>query len=715
MIIQFLGDVRNLPFSLEHRPLYSRVARYSDGSRIWLPLEERSGGRKQNNLLYSGNDPDVVALVSNILQESSHQRTTSEWDTPTKTFSPIWYIDLEYCSRYSSLFPLNIWECQNPTNLLETYRTYEEIAKEFSMELLGRKFNDLSLHRPPCFLPSPELLKLFNLQNKDFTRRDLNPPSNIVPECSNIKKEGDVVTNGDSSASQILAARYGEQEEGIAREALGASDVKKSVLPSLSARSERMWYLVTEQNKLCAKTGAYGAARLVSLVPPQLLQKNSIPETMSIEQRVDCDNPTAFNIKNKHSVYPLQDSSNLIPPPPGFPKKYSSYSGDKGLSVRSFNPSKGLCATLGSQTALQKRGPLQNDRLSSSKGNVKPLHSFRGRWVDAQAPRPECVGEISRNPSPCGGRYRPPANRFAKCQRLNSARNGEYAGRKKKPTGRRPRTKLAYVGPDWTKPDVLRWKKEMDQRKIQDFPAFPPPRVSPSGPSFLVGYGNIPHLGRFTQRDASALYHTLSSQCSHNSLVNSRDRPNYMFRMRLEGCYKHWSSLRKQRIKLEADLAKSFHWTSFATYEIPVFQLPDKPSRMDRLIWIQFQEQAKAFTLLEKIEHTFNITIHSNVWKVLRWHLAAIHKTQARRNIQIFKVGNPSTREKIHLAFTNDIMSLTSALTKLMYSTLKTRRALFRVVRSIIDIKYWTRVPDQKASYLANTYQVARARRKQIK
>lgn len=492
---------------------------------------------------------------------------------------------MENSSRYSSLFPMNIWDHENQTNLVESRSSYEEkLEKAPSTELLSRKLDDLQVSGSwplPCSPPSHEVLKPSDPQNKYFIRKDLTQQSNIVPECSNSKKQVDVSRRANCFSSQIWTVCYGEHQEGIARGVLGATDTEKSIQLSHSA-TDGIWDPAIQENQLYVKRCTYESSQFMSLITSPFQQENSIPEGANTElhrnQQQNCpDNPSTLfnNVKSKNSAYPLRDSSNLLSPRPGLQQQNSSYSGDKRLKSRSLNPSRASCVTFGSQTAPRKCGYLQNCRFSNCNENLKPHNSVGCSRVDLRAPRLERLGEISRNISSRGWPLCPPANRFAKCRRLDSAPNGDYAGQKTGQSERRAKMKPASVGPDWTQLDALRSKKRMGNlfdfinpsflplfplaegcSQIPNFPAFHPPPFSPSRPSFSVDlhYDNSPHLSHFINGDASTLYHALSPPLPHNRLVTNHGGPARTLYMRLEECYQQWRALERERTKVREGL-----------------------------------------------------------------------------------------------------------------------------------------------------------------
>ncbi|XP_039221236.1 meiosis-specific coiled-coil domain-containing protein MEIOC-like isoform X3 [Crotalus tigris] len=130
-------------------------------------------------------------------------------------------------------------------------------------------------------------------------------------------------------------------------------------------------------------------------------------------------------------------------------------------------------------------------------------------------------------------------------------------------------------------------------------------------------------------------------------------------------------------LQTQADLAKAFPENSFASSEeILLSPLPARPSRVDRLIWIQFQERATVCTLLGKMEHLCDVSIHSRISATLGRHLEAIHTTQARRKDEILNASNQRPGTSC-VTMEKDILALASAVNELTSSTRKTRTTLW--------------------------------------
>ncbi|XP_039221235.1 uncharacterized protein LOC120318063 isoform X2 [Crotalus tigris] len=729
MSAPFFGERTNTPFAVEYPQLSNSSLRCEDGGRMGTSLQKRSDQWTQIKLSYSANGPDMFALVTSILQEPNEPEAIADWDPLSKLFPPSWTMNLENNSRYSRLFPTKIWDHENHTNVVDAQSSYEEKWGEASpTEQLSRQLSDLQVScswpapSRPCSPPSDEVLNTPDPQNEFSTLNCFNQQSNIVPECSYGKKQASISRRNHSS-SQIWAEFCGEDQESTTQEALRASDTESSSasfvqLPH-SATTDGVWDPAVQENPLCAKRCTYESPQSLSFLTSPFQQENSIPEgKLHQNYRQNCpDNLSTLldNIKIKHSAYPLRDSSNRLSPPPSLKHQNSSCGGDdKHLKSRSLNPPRASCATnkkrkrvnafssvpsangsvvqtFGSQAAPRKCSSLQNSGFSSCKENLKPHNSVGCSPVDLQAPQQEYVGEILRDASSPGWPQGPSANRLAKGHGLENEPSIDNAGQSMGQTERRRKMNPASVSPDWTELDALRSKKKLDHlfhfinpsflpffidySQIPNFPVFHPPPFSPVN----LHYENVPHLSHFINHlscgDASAPYHTFSPQLPRKKSV-PKGGPAHTLHVCLEECYKQCRLLKKERKKTQADLAKAFPENSFASSEeILLSPLPARPSRVDRLIWIQFQERATVCTLLGKMEHLCDVSIHSRISATLGRHLEAIHTTQARRKDEILNASNQRPGTSC-VTMEKDILALASAVNELTSSTRKTRTTL---------------------------------------
>ncbi|KAJ7322095.1 hypothetical protein JRQ81_018382 [Phrynocephalus forsythii] len=139
------GGITDTPSSVGSSQLYySGWSACGDDADAVAALQDCTPKRAQVNSSSSGSGPDMFGLVANILEEPEKQETTTDWNSLSRLFPPVWSSAVENKS-FSELFPMKGLGNDDLTSLVDIQKSYEENwQKASSVELLRNKLSDLN-------------------------------------------------------------------------------------------------------------------------------------------------------------------------------------------------------------------------------------------------------------------------------------------------------------------------------------------------------------------------------------------------------------------------------------------------------------------------------------------------------------------------------------------------------------------------------------------
>ncbi|XP_053119654.1 meiosis-specific coiled-coil domain-containing protein MEIOC-like isoform X2 [Hemicordylus capensis] len=450
--------------------------------------------------------------------------------------------------------------------------------------------------------------------------------------------------------------------------------------------------------------------------------------------------PALENMNSSYNGYTWLDSKiqNPVAPP------NATYGKQKQISPRfssgSSTPSNGssmdhlVTQPLYSQIPLsssRKDRKLQMPIAPNSSGfsnfteNRKQHNHTVHSQNDSVATREGHYNKVSINGSSSWLLQKHSVNESAKCHRFHNKQNRYNTHERIVPHERRHKNNWiphpGFTGPNGAQFDALRRKREQNGGSLSDFinPSFlpllplpsgykhmqnfPPFNLHPFSPPANVTFSPLPfplselvdlfhcddvhHLNPFINDlfcgEIPAPYFAFPSPLSNSRPPKYRTGPANELHIHLEECYEQWRALERERKKAEADVARNFPGKQVSSSNnVPLTRLPAKPSRVDRLIVDQFQEQVH--TLIGKMEMFCGIPVHCNISATLRHHIESICATQARRKDEIVNAVNSRRQGTSRYNNEKDVLALAAAIKDLAMSTRKTRTALWCALQMIL-------------------------------
>ncbi|CAI5789190.1 Uncharacterized protein PODLI_1B004407 [Podarcis lilfordi] len=457
-------------------------------------------------------------------------------------------------------------------------------------------------------------------------------------------------------------------------------------------------------------------------------------------QKASCNHlplkPALQNMNSSYNGYTWLDSKILNPVATSFATYGKQKQMSSQLSSRCLTQSGGSSTSQSiAQPSYSQVSPMLNSRkdgkhisanIPNSSGfsnfneNRKQPNPIGHTQKDSLATREGYCGEVPTNASSRWLSQKHSVNESAKHYSFHKKQSQFSTDERTRQNERRHKNNWiphpGYASPNQTQPDILRRAEEQNGSNLSDFinpsflplfplipgykhmpnfPPFNPPTFSsPANIAFsplpfplseladLLHYEDLPYLSPFFNElfcgDLPAQYFAFPPPLNHYRPPKHRSGAANELHSHLEDCYEQWRALERERKKAEADLARNFPGKQVSSSNnAPFSRLPDKPSRVDRLIVDQFREQARVHTLVGKMERLCGNPVHGNISATLRCHLEAICATRARRKDEIVNAANHQRQGVSRYNNEKDVLALAVAIKDLAFFTRKTRTALW--------------------------------------